>query len=296
MPQHIALVIEDDPGTSGGLVEILKAAGCESVVIDNKAKALEFLGRTSPCIVLLDLEIKEQPDAIKGHTAHGISLLKRIRQLHPEHPGPSWWLPIIVISGFASETSEAVQVMRDGATTLVQKPFKIRDVSDTLLEELRRSGRALHADCLRGPVSPRRADSEITIRFVGEHDGHRSKVVIGSTVLDLANSELKLLLRLAAARQKGATVHKLELGAKVDQSGYKSMSRLRNELKPACAGGPDIITNDRHGHYGLADNVVVAECDEVGLKKIGDAIITDLAAQVAAAIRQSRAATDGGIE
>jgi DNA-binding response OmpR family regulator len=286
------LVIEDDSCTSDGLVEILKAAGCESVVTDNKAEALDFLERNSPCIILLDLEIKEQPDAIKGHTAHGISLLKRIRQLRPEHPGPSWWLPIIVISGFASETKEAVQVMRDGATTLVEKPFKSRDVSNTVLEELRRSGREVHVDCLRGPVAPRQAEAEIRIRFLGEHDGHRTKVSIGSMVLELANSELKLLLRLAAAHQKGETVHKLALGAKKDQSGYKCMSRLRNELKPAFAGAQDVITNDRHGRYGLTGNVVVTECDEVGLAKIGDVMITDLATQVAAGIRQSRATAD----
>jgi DNA-binding response OmpR family regulator len=282
--RHTALVVEDDVGTSDGLVEILKGVDCDSVVTDNKSRALELLITTSPCIILLDLEIREQADAIKGHTAHGISLLKRIRELHPEHPGLSWWLPVVVISGFASEINEAVQVMRDGATTLVQKPFKIREVSNTLLEELRRSGRDMHASCLRGPVAARTADQELLIRFIGDHDGHRSKVMIGSTALELANSELKLLLQLALAHQKGEPVHKIALGAKKDESGYKSVSRLRNELKPALTGGPDIITNDHHGNYGLANNVVVAECHAVKLKKIGDATITELAAKVAANI------------
>jgi DNA-binding response OmpR family regulator len=289
---HTALVVEDDTGIAEGLVEILKGAGCDSIVTDNKQEALELLRTNPPCIVLLDLQIKEEADAIKGHIAHGTALLKAIRQLYPEHPGQSWWLPIVVISGFASETDEAVQVMRDGATTLIQKPFKMREVTDTLLEELQRSGRAKHGSCLCGPTSVKTTDGQLLLRFLGDHDGHRTKLTIGNTVLHLANSELKLLLHLALAHQTGIPIHKFALGAKKDESGYKSVSRLRNELKSAMPGGPELITNDHHGHYGLAPTVIVAACDALNLEKIGDATITDLAAKVAASIRTRSADAD----
>src|SRR5690349_6610738 len=102
-PGHVVLVVEDDPETADSLAQIVSAEGWTSVVVDNRVEAIERLQSTSFCAVLLDLQIRGEKRAIRGHTSHGKALLRQIRQLNQEHIGLGFWLPIIVISGFASE-------------------------------------------------------------------------------------------------------------------------------------------------------------------------------------------------
>ena len=73
-------------------------------------------------------------------------------------------------------------------------------------------------------------------------------------------------------------MHKIDLGATADQ-GFKGISILRNELKPAL-GGVDIIKNHYHGNYSLVDNVTIGECAVDELFKIGDSTISGLAKQL----------------
>src|SRR5580658_2309256 len=113
---HLALIIEDDKETAGILQEILDSLDCDSIVVDNKEDALNKLQNATFCLILLDLQIKGSPDAIKAHPEYGRSLLRKIREEHSEHNGTSFWLPILVVSGFAREVNEAVEVMKDNAS------------------------------------------------------------------------------------------------------------------------------------------------------------------------------------
>ena len=110
--------------------------------------------------------------------------------------------------------------------------------------------------------------------------GRRTRIMIGRTTVDLTDSLLRLLLHLIVANGDGGGVHKKDLGANAEQ-GFKGISNLRNELKPALGPDVDIIANDYHGTYSLTDSVKIGSCDIQKLLAIGDATISDLANRLA---------------
>lgn len=63
---------------------------------------------------------------------HGKSLLRSIRSKYGEHNGNCFALPVLIISGFAREADSAVEVMKDGASDVIQKPLKSGLVSDRI--------------------------------------------------------------------------------------------------------------------------------------------------------------------
>jgi DNA-binding response OmpR family regulator len=274
---HLALIVEDDSATAEDLTEILRSIGCDSKSANNKRDALALLRNNHFCIILLDLEIKSQLDSIKGHTAHGTSLLREIRQEHADHAGLSYWLPILIVSGFAREVSTAVEVMQEGADGVIHKPCKTQEVSEGIRRALERSGRTTHQLCGEKPA-PRTAEAGkgVVLSIPGDRVRRRTRVMVGSRPIMLTNSSLGLLLQLMVAHRKGRAVHKRDLGASDDQ-GFKGVSVLREALRPVLGEGVDIIDNDYHGFYRLKDNVIVGECDVDNLVRIGDTKISDLA-------------------
>jgi ActR/RegA family two-component response regulator len=114
--RHIALIVEDDKETADDLRDILQSFDCDSVVVQNREDALVALQNNSFCFVLLDLQIKGAADSIKGHIEHGKGLLRKIREKYGDHHGTAFWLPVLIVSGFAREVDEAVDVMKDGAS------------------------------------------------------------------------------------------------------------------------------------------------------------------------------------
>lgn len=274
--RHIALVIEDDKETAEDLAEILLSIDCDSVVADNRADALIELQAKSFCLILLDLQIKSAPDSIKGHVEHGRALLRNIREKHGQHTGAAFWLPVVIVSGFAREVNEAVEVMKDGASDVVQKPLDRQQVSERIRRALQASGRQTHERCHQLPP-PQHLNLKdgIVIAIPGDRIGRRTRVTIASKSVQLTDNSLKVLLRLMVGKQKGDLVHKHDLGAAEDQ-GFKGISILRNELK-GVLGDVDIIKNHYHGNYSLESNVVIGECAIAKLLQIGDKTISILA-------------------
>jgi DNA-binding response OmpR family regulator len=279
-PGHVVLVVEDDPETADSLVQIVSAEGWTSVVVDNRVEAIERLRSTSFCAVLLDLQIRGEKRAIRGHTSHGKALLRQIRQLNQEHVGLGFWLPIIVVSGFASERAEAIEIMRDGAAAVIDKPFSDREVAQTLKAELERSGRMGHESCSNRLVLPRSSLERIVLEIPGTRAGRRTQIIIDGRPDALPDSELRTLLELIVARNNGRAVHKNALGSRRDDgaSGAKRVSQLRQKLK--VLAGVDLIVNDRQGGYRLLDAVVVRSCNASKLIELGDARITELAGEI----------------
>jgi DNA-binding response OmpR family regulator len=278
--RHRVLIVEDDRVTSEDLTEILKSLEIDSIVTDNKREALVILQSTEFCFVLLDLEIKSDSDSIKGHTEHGNSLLREIRRIHPDHSGHCYWLPILIVSGFAREVYSAVEVMKDGADDIIQKPFVARDVSSKIRDVLERCGRSSHSRCGDKPPSRATALGKNTcLAIPGKRVRRRTRILVGSRPIDLPNSTLKTLLQLMVARKSGEVVHKRALGANDDQ-GFKGVSVLREALKPALEENVDIIGNDHHGNYWLKDEVTIGICNTDKLAEIGDAKITELAQEL----------------
>jgi DNA-binding response OmpR family regulator len=277
--RHIALIVEDHRETAEDLVEILHSIDCDSVVIDNQDEALVELQNNSFCLVLLDLQIKGAPDAIKGHVEYGKALLRRIREKHGDHNGTAFWLPVLIVSGFAREVDEAVDVMKDGASDVIQKPLISRQVSERIRHALQAAGRQTHERCHQPPPTHcPNLKNGIVIAIPGDRIRRRTRVTIASKPVDVTDASLKVLLHLMVAQRKGVPVNKVDLGATADQ-GFKGISILRNEIKPVLVG-VDIIKNHYHGDYRFDDNVTIGECAVDNLLKIGDNTISRLAAEL----------------
>lgn len=282
--RHLALIIEDDARMAEMVVEIVSAAGCDSKVCDNFEDALTLFNGHRFCIVLLDLSIKRSADSMKDSTAHGRSALRAIRELSQHHTGKCWWLPIIVTSAHLGDRDEAVHVMRDGATAIIDKAsFGERVLTDWILAELKRCGRMSHIGCDSRPIPPAVSEADVPIRLPGTRVDRRTIIYIGEARAKLANADLKTLLRLLVAGKTG--LHKSALGAK--DTGFQAISRLRVALEPVLAE-LDIVANDHHGQYWLIAGVRVVECNAVAHVAIGDRDITEWTKKIARSSRRGK--------
>jgi DNA-binding response OmpR family regulator len=289
------MIIEDDVTLAEELAEILGSLECDAVVFDNKRDALASLRSASVCIVLLDLEIKLEPDSIKGHIEHGNSLLREIRQTYSEHTGRCYWVPVLIVSGFAREVDTAVEVMKDGADDVIHKPFSSRKVSETIRQALDRSGRPTHDRCGDKPAA-RASDpgKAVVLSILGERVRQRTVVTLGARSAQLTDSSLKVLLYLMVGFLDGQPVHKRDLGAS-DDKGFKGISLLREALKGGLPEGVDIIGNDYHGSYYLTDGVSIGSCNADMLVEIGDPKITELARRLRQQLDARQQKSDGNI-
>jgi DNA-binding response OmpR family regulator len=277
--RHRVLVVEDDRPTADDLVDLLRALDCEPIVVDNKRAALARLAQEAFCLALFDLQIKLEPDSIKAHSEAGRSLVREARRLYPDHAGPCYRLPILVVSGYAREVESAVDVMKDGADDVIQKPLDSREVSSNVRQALERSGRASHQACATMPSPSPAPPGALVLAIPGDHERRRTRVVIGGKAVSLTDASLRVLLHLVVGKVTGEKVHKTELGARTDQ-GFRGISVLRDALKPALGEGVDIVKNDHGGYYWLVDEVVIGEVDPDKLIALGDAKISALAEQL----------------
>jgi DNA-binding response OmpR family regulator len=273
---HIALVVEDDKEIAEELAEILSSLDCRAVVTDNREDALAKLENKSFCLILLDLQIKKAVDSLKGHVEYGKALLRSIREKHHDHNGTTFCLPVIIVSGFARERDEAVDVMKDGASQVIHKPFDSRQISEQLRQALEDSGRKTHKRC-QEPIQAQSLNLKdgITIAIPGDRIGRRTRVSIGAKTIELPDFILKVLLHLIVAHRKGEPVNKRDMGATDDQ-GFKGISVLQSELKPIL-GTTKIIKNHYHGNYSFEPGVKIGACAVAKLLEIGDKTISDLA-------------------
>ena len=279
MNQHVGLIVEDDPAMAEDLGEVLRSLDCEFVTVDNKRDALAALAGSPFCFILLDLHIKLDSESIRGHFEHGRSLLREMRGMYSDHTGTGYSLPILVISGHAREVDTAVDVMRDGADHVIQKPIKGGAVSDAVKGCLERSGRANHDLCAQIVARHVEPTQGLVLSIPGTRTGRRTRVTIGTRSADLPNRSLRVLLHLMVAKLAGRSVHKTELGARDDQ-GFKGVSELRDDLKPALADGTNIILNLYHGYYRLTDEISIGPCDVAALVALDEAPITELAREL----------------
>jgi CheY-like chemotaxis protein len=276
---HCALIVEDDAETALDLQQVLNSLDCYSVPVTNVEDARRELETRSFCLVLLDLEIKSEPDAIKGHVEYGKALLRKIRQMHIEHNGLRFWLPVLVISGFARERDEALELMRDGATDVIQKPIDSKAVSQAIRKALAESHRETHDLCENHPIVARDNFKEkVVVAISGERAKRRTTIRLGSQPVTLTDGSLRVLLHLVLGHLQNKQVHKTDLGANHEQ-GFKGISILRGELKQIL-GDTDIIENHYHGCYGFLPSVTIGEIAFEKLLELDDGKISSLAERI----------------
>ncbi|MDA0282881.1 MAG: response regulator [Planctomycetota bacterium] len=107
----VVYLIDDDPTVLHSQTELLRAAG---LTVDAYRSAESFLSvitqRTAGCVIT-DLKLA------------GMSGLDLQRELVASHSP----LPLIVVSGYA-DVQTAVQLMENGAVTLLQKPYDAQEL------------------------------------------------------------------------------------------------------------------------------------------------------------------------
>jgi CheY-like chemotaxis protein len=272
--RHCALIIEDNEEFSLGLQQILKSLDCDCIPVTNVEDAVRALETKPICLVLLDLEIKSEPDAIKGHVEHGKSLLRKIRQLDSEHSGVRFWLPVLVVSGFARERDVLLELMKDGASDVIEKP-ETKAISGAIRNAFLESGRDTHHQCENHRSGLRdNFNEKVVVTIPGDRDKQRIIVRLGSQPVKLTVSSLRILLYLILGHLQNKQVHKDELGANNEQ-GFKGISILRNELKQVL-GEVDIVKNHYHGIYALVPSVDIGEITFDKLLELGDHQISSL--------------------
>ena len=278
--RHRVLIIEDDRATADDLAEFARALDCDPVVVDNKRDALAAFEQGEICLVLLDLEIKREPGSLRGHFEVGNSLLREIRALYSEHVDNSYRLPIIVVSGYVGERDAVLEIMKNGASDILEKPLDPSGVSRRVREGLERSGRARHAACRTMPNRRSTPSGAWILSIPGDRMAQRTRILLRGTPIELVDSDLKTLLHLVVAKVHGARgVHKTVLGAR-DHEGFRGISNLRHALKPALPPGASIIGNDHAGNYWLTDDVAVSGWDADKLLAVDDATIARLVEQL----------------
>ena len=105
-------VIDDDPGVSRALVSVGQLLDLEVVAFSSATSYLEHFKPDLPGCVVLDIKMPEMT---------GLELLKEFASFE-------YALPTIVISGHA-DVRLTVEAMRRGAITLLEKPFRLDELT-----------------------------------------------------------------------------------------------------------------------------------------------------------------------
>ena len=105
-------VIDDDPGVSRALVSVGQLLDLEVVAFSSATSYLEHFNPDLPGCVVLDIKMPEMT---------GLELLKEFASFE-------YALPTIVISGHA-DVPLTVEAMRRGAITLLEKPFRLDELT-----------------------------------------------------------------------------------------------------------------------------------------------------------------------
>ena len=100
------LVVDDESLICDFLYDALKSKGHTVVTASNGQKALDILERDNISVVITDIKMPKMS---------GVTLLKRVKNLFPN-------IPVVVITAYGT-VSGAVEIMKQGATDYIPKPF-----------------------------------------------------------------------------------------------------------------------------------------------------------------------------
>ena len=110
------LIVEDEEFLSEIFATALKRCGFDLSVANNAAQAMEYIDKTQPDLMLLDMKL---PDA------NGLSVLQKTREKYPN-------LPVIICTAFDQEKLEqtvGVNALIHTASDYLIKPVKLQDLT-----------------------------------------------------------------------------------------------------------------------------------------------------------------------
>jgi sigma-B regulation protein RsbU (phosphoserine phosphatase) len=142
------LVADDQADVLEAMRLLLRRSGLEGDFVTSPAAVLDRLQRQAYELLLLDLNYTR--DTTSG--GEGLELIQRIRQIDPG-------LPVVVMTGWGT-IDTAVEAMRRGARSFVQKPWD----NTALLDLLRREIEDARAIRLRDARAQREQEDAIVIQ------------------------------------------------------------------------------------------------------------------------------------
>ncbi|MBF0140570.1 MAG: response regulator [Magnetococcales bacterium] len=269
--------MEDDHEAANELRDTLRSLGHDCVIVPSQEEAMALLDAGKFCFVLLDLQILTAPDAFKPILDAGKILLKDIRSHYPaRNQDDQHLLQIIVMSGYAKETPDAVQCLKDGADDFIAKPLDPRSsaMARMIEESLKKSGRTNHLDCpvvmelargdhavIKGTLDTVRPFG-VQLSITGETQWKRTGASIGGKAFSLPDSQFLLLMNLVANRVRNVHgwTHKKVLGSN-DEEGFKGISNLNSVIKPHLPDGIHFYENDNQGNYRINPDIMIGKID-----------------------------------
>jgi len=171
LKKYVILVADDEEDVRALLTEVLDEEDYTVVTVDNGQKVVDFVAKSSPDCVLLDVRMP---------VMDGMEAFLKIREISPD-------LPVIFITAYGS-SDLAIKAMKKGAYDYLTKPFDIEEVKIKVrkaieLKELSsslekvKSGNNYKQDEIVGESSEmqevykdigRVADSDVTVLIRGE--------------------------------------------------------------------------------------------------------------------------------
>jgi FixJ family two-component response regulator len=135
LPDHLALIVDDDASLREALQELLAASGLRSVALGSAAEYMAYPKPDVPACLILDVDL---PDI------NGLELQRQLADRY--HP------PIIFITGHGNIPS-SVRAMKAGALDFLTKPFNDQEllklVHTALAEDRDRRARQAELDSLK---------------------------------------------------------------------------------------------------------------------------------------------------
>ena len=120
MPKTI-LIVEDNPDMRSGLQLALELENYDVHTVSDGAQALEFLGRSMPELILLDLKMPH---------VDGLALLAEIKE------NESWRdIPVIVLTAAVDSATKA-KAKEQNIQAYLTKPFDLENLLNTIAQAL----------------------------------------------------------------------------------------------------------------------------------------------------------------
>ena len=161
------LIVEDDPNISLGLETILNGEGFEVITCNRGDKALDFVAKQRPALIILDVMLPG---------ANGFDICKQIR-------GKKIPTPILMLTAKGQEMDKVIG-LDCGADDYVTKPFGVRELVARIHALLRRTeGNAKESSSTNGVF--RIGTSEI--------DSKTFMLKRGKSTEEVTSRELKIL-------------------------------------------------------------------------------------------------------
>lgn len=117
------LVVEDDPEMRALLSDELSDEGYGVIQAEDGAEAASKIGHEAFDLVITDMRMPK---------AGGLELLPIVRQTCPD-------IPVILITAFGDWPS-LIEAYEKGAVDYINKPFKMRDLKNSVRKALQKKG------------------------------------------------------------------------------------------------------------------------------------------------------------